>query len=175
MYMFATSDSPSSERASFRNSETQVPQFGEMKRRNSGLSSLRNLADVIFPSFVVRDISGIFSTLIGPLALFLVQDEKSSRDVKTRPRSRSFRRLESVFDVLKSIISVSPIYLFTSERMLCLQFYLIQLISKNNLTLEYIAKTDQSSLHHIGLGQIWADMNKAKLFHVGPSCHLSSP
>ena len=137
--MFATSDSPSSECASFRNSETHVPQFGEMKRRNSGLSSLRNLADVNFPSFVVRDISGIFSTLIGPSALFFEQDEKNSRDKKTRPINKSLDRLKSIFNLLESIISVSPKYLFTSERMFCLQFYLIQLISKNNLTFEYIA------------------------------------
>ncbi len=52
---------PLSERANFRNSEMHVPQFGDIKRRNSPLLSSRNFADVILPSAVVNEISGIIS------------------------------------------------------------------------------------------------------------------
>ena len=52
---------PLSERANFRNSEIHVPQFGDIKRRNSPLLSSRNFSDVILPSAVVNEISGIIS------------------------------------------------------------------------------------------------------------------
>ena len=84
MYILARSDSPASERASFRNSETQVPQFGEMNRRNSPLSSSRNLVDVILPSRVVSDISGIISTAFGSERLLSAQAEKKVNDMKIK-------------------------------------------------------------------------------------------
>ena len=84
MYILARSDNPASERASFRNSETQVPQFGEMNKRNSPLLSSKNLVEVILPSRVVRDISGIVSTAFGSEILSPAQADKLIKDMRIR-------------------------------------------------------------------------------------------
>ena len=70
--------------ASFRNSETQVPQFGEMNKRNSPLLSSKNLVEVILPSRVVRDISGIVSTAFGSEILSPAQADKLIKDMRIR-------------------------------------------------------------------------------------------
>ena len=53
MYTVANEESPPSSLANFRNSETHVPQLGEMNKKNSGLLSANNSFEVIFPVGVV--------------------------------------------------------------------------------------------------------------------------
>ena len=73
---------PSSERANFRNSEIHVPQFGDIKRRNSPLLSSRNFSDVIWPSDVVNEISGIISVVFVSDSLLLEQANNVPAETK---------------------------------------------------------------------------------------------
>ncbi len=93
MYTLAIELSPISDLLNFRNSEVHVPQFGEMKSKNSGLLSVLNREELIDPVCVTRlKLGSVSSALIcgENLGVQDTMNKSMERVVATNKISRDF-------------------------------------------------------------------------------------
>ena len=83
----ATAASPMSDSLSFRNSEIQVPQCGEMKSKNEGRLLVWNCSDVTLPLWVIRLKVGSTSKLVRVEVDFWLQETTVKTRVSRRMKS----------------------------------------------------------------------------------------